>query len=148
MDTSTHTSSRRSFLTGSAATAAAFTIVEPQLVRGWGSEKLKIGLIGCGNRGTEAIYNTMVGAPHTELVAMADIFEDHLEGSLKTLKNRPEMQRYQDRIKVTPEMRFVGFDAYKKLIGSGVDIVFLATPPAWRPWSAARSGAAIRSTST
>ena len=133
MDTSTHTSSRRSFLTGSAATAAAFTIVEPQLVRGWGSEKLKIGLIGCGNRGTEAIYNTMVGAPHTELVAMADIFEDHLEGSLKTLKNRPEMQRYQDRIKVTPEMRFVGFDAYKKLIGSGVDIIFLATPPAWRP---------------
>ncbi|MGC9999790.1 MAG: Gfo/Idh/MocA family oxidoreductase [Bryobacteraceae bacterium] len=133
MDSSTHTSSRRSFLTGSAAAAAAFTIVEPELVRGWGSEKLKIGLIGCGNRGTEAIYNTMVGAPHTELVAMADIFEDHLEGSLKTLKNRPEMQRYQDRINVSPEMRFVGFDAYKKLIGSGVDIVFLATPPAWRP---------------
>ena len=133
MDTSTHTSSRRSFLTGSAATAAAFTIVEPQLVRGWGSEKLKVGLIGCGSRGTEAIYNTMVGDPRTELVAMADIFEDHLEGSLKKLKARPEMQPFQDRIKVTPEMRFVGFDAYKKLIGSGVDIVFLATPPAWRP---------------
>jgi predicted dehydrogenase len=75
----------------------------------------------------------MVGDPRTELVAMADIFEDHLEGSLKKLKARPEMQPFQDRIKVTPEMRFVGFDAYKKLIGSGVDIVFLATPPAWRP---------------
>jgi len=61
MDSSTPTPSRRSFLTGSAATAAAFTIVEPQLVRGWGSEKLKVGLIGCGSRGTEAIYNTMVG---------------------------------------------------------------------------------------
>ena len=133
MDSSTPTPSRRSFLTGSAATAAAFTIVEPQLVRGWGSEKLKVGLIGCGSRGTEAIYNTMVGDPRTELVAMADIFEDHLEGSLKKLKARPEMQPFQDRIKVTPEMRFVGFDAYKKLIGSGVDIVFLATPPAWRP---------------
>ena len=125
--------SRRSFLTGSAATAAAFTIVEPQLVRGWGSEKLKVGLVGCGNRGTEAIYNTMVGDPRTELVAMADIFEDHLEASLKNLKERPEMQPFQDRIKVAPDMHFVGFDAYKKLIASGVDIVFLATPPAWRP---------------
>ena len=134
MKSVTPTTSRRSFLTGTATAAtAAFTIVEPHLVRGWGDEKLKVGLIGCGGRGTEAVYNTMVGDPRTELVAMADIFEDHLEGSLKTLRERPEMQPYQDRIKVSPETRFVGFDAYKKLLASPIDIVFLATPPGWRP---------------
>src|SRR3974377_1621891 len=120
MNSSTQSTSRRSFLTGSTVAATAFTIVEPHLVRGWGDEKLKVGLIGCGGRGTEAIYNTMVGDPRTELVAMADIFEDHLEGSLKTLRTRPEMQPFQDRIKVSPETRFVGFDAYKKLLASGI----------------------------
>ncbi|MFZ5928617.1 MAG: Gfo/Idh/MocA family protein [Acidobacteriota bacterium] len=122
-----HTS-RRSFLAGPAA-GAAFTIVKPELVRGWGAEKLRIGLVGCGGRGTQAVENTMTADPAVELVAMADAFEDRLEGSLKRLRNLP----IQDRIKVDPEHRFVGFDAYAKLIKSGVDVVFLCTPPGWRP---------------
>lgn len=122
-----HTS-RRSFLAGPAA-GAAFTIVKPELVRGWGAEKLRIGLVGCGGRGTQAVENAMTADPAVELVAMADAFEDRLEGSLKRLRNLP----IQDRIKVDPEHRFVGFDSYAKLIKSGVDVVFLCTPPGWRP---------------
>jgi myo-inositol 2-dehydrogenase/D-chiro-inositol 1-dehydrogenase len=133
MDSLSNPTSRRSFLTGPAAAAAAFTIIKPELVKGWGADKLKIGLIGCGGRGTQAVADNMKGAPNTELVAMGDIFEDRLEGSLKDLRSREEMQPFQDRIKVTPENHFIGFDAYKKVLASGVDIIFLATPPGWRP---------------
>src|ERR1700742_5023539 len=120
--------SRRSFQ-GSAATAAtAFTIVKPELVRGAGNEKLKAGLVGAGGRGTQAVQNILTGCDNVELVAMADVFEDRLEGSLRQLKAlKPELA---DRVKVDAEHRFTGFDAYKKVIASGVEIVMLATYPA------------------
>ncbi len=123
---------RRSFLAAPAA-AAAYEMIRPGEARAAGGEKLKIGLIGCGGRGTQAVVDNMQGDGGTELVAMADLFEDHLEASLKKLRERPDMQAYQDRIQVSPEMRFTGFDAYKKLIAAPVDVVFLATPPGWRP---------------
>lgn len=130
--------SRRNFFqkTGSAATAAsAFLIVKPELVRGAGSEKLRAGLIGCGGRGTEAVVNMMTGTENVELVAMADLFEDKLEGSLRNLVNesKPSYAVLKDRVKVDAEHRFTGFDAFKKLIASDIDIVMLATPPGYRP---------------
>jgi predicted dehydrogenase len=121
---------RRSFLGKSAAGAATFTIVRPELVRGWGQAKLRAGLIGVGGRGTGAVRDLLTGNPNVEVVAMADIFEDHLEKNLARLKNMPEIA---DRVKVDPEHRFIGFDAYKKLIATDVDIVMLCTPPGWRP---------------
>jgi predicted dehydrogenase len=123
--------SRRSFLRNStiAGAASAFTIVKPELVRGAGKEKLKAGLIGCGGRGTEAVNNILTGCPNVEVVAMADAFEDHLEKSFAQLSQ----SKHADRFKVDPEHRFTGFDAYKKLIASDVDIVMLATPPGYRP---------------
>ncbi len=122
---------RRSFLTSATTAATAFTIVKPELVRGAGNEKLKAGLIGAGGRGTQAVENILTGCDNVELVAMADVFEDRLEGSLRRLKGlKPEIA---DRVKVDAEHRFTGFDAYKKVIGSGVDIVMLATYPAYRP---------------
>lgn len=124
-------SSRRSFLTSAVTGAAAFTIVKPELVRGAGNEKLKAGLVGAGARGTQAVQNILTGCDNVELVAIADVFEDRLEESLKKLKAlKPELA---DRVKVDPEHHFVGFDAYKKVIASGVDIVMLATYPAYRP---------------
>src|SRR5260370_940514 len=78
-------SSRRSFLTSAVTTATAFQIVKPELVRGAGDEKLKAGLIGAGSRGTTAVQNILPGCPNVELTAMADVFEDRLEGSLRTL---------------------------------------------------------------
>lgn len=121
--------SRRSFIAGPAAAATAFTIVKPELVRGWAPSTLKIGLVGCGGRGTQAVLDAFKGDPAVELVAMADAFEDKLEGSLKRLKSGPTAAR----VKVEPDMRFVGFDAYGKLLKTNVDVVFLATPPGWRP---------------
>ncbi len=124
--------SRRSFLRKSAvagAAASAFTIVKPEQLRGAGAEKMKAGLIGCGGRGTEAVNNILAACPNVELVAMGDAFEDRLEQSIRELSST----RNSSRIKVDAEHRFTGFDAYKKVIGSGVDIVMLATPPGYRP---------------
>ena len=118
--------SRRSVI---GAGTAAFTIVRPELVRGAGKEKLKAGLVGCGGRGTQAAQQFLEGSENVELVAMADVFEDKLEGSLRKLKSTP----VQASVKVDAEHRFTSFDAYRKLIASGVDIVMLCTPPGYRP---------------
>ena len=128
--------SRRSFLsrsTAAGAGAAAFTIVKPEMVRAVGPAKLKAGLVGCGGRGTEAAQQLLHGNPNVELVAMGDIFEDRLESSLKRIKGSTQYPNIADRVKVDPDRHFVGFDAYKKVIASDVDIVMLATPPGYRP---------------
>lgn len=127
---------RRSFLrksTIAGAGASAFTIIKPELVRGAGTEKLKAGLIGCGGRGTQAIENILTACPNVEVIAMADMFEDRLEGSLRVLKEQPRNAKIADRVKVDAEHRFTGFDGYKKVIASDIDIVMLATTPAYRP---------------
>ena len=73
MQDNTNSFSRRSMLG-----AGAFTY-RPGLVRGAGKEKLKAGLVGCGGRGTQAVVDMLTGNENVELVAMADVFEDHLE---------------------------------------------------------------------
>src|SRR5579863_9388827 len=75
--------SRRSLLAG----ASAFTIIKPHLVRGAGKEKLRAGIVGCGGRGTQAVADLLTGNENVELVAMADVFEDHLESSLANLRD-------------------------------------------------------------
>ncbi len=148
--------SRRSLLRRTAVGASAFTIVNPHLVRGAGKETLRAGLVGCGGRGTQAVVDSLTGNENIELVAMADVFEDHLEGSLKQLREPRYIGRHagitverngqqktmtaQDlvdsigpRIKVEPDHHFVGFDAYQKLLKSDIDIVMLTTPPGYRP---------------
>ena len=123
--------SRRSFLASSIGAATAFQIIKPELVRGQGKEKLKAGLIGCGGRGTQAMQNILTGCDNVEIVAMADVFEDRLEDSIRTTRAlKPELS---SRFKVDAEHRFVGFDAYKKVIASDVDIIMLAANPGYRP---------------
>lgn len=144
--------SRRSLLGG----ASAFTIVKPFQVRGAGKETLRAGLVGCGGRGTQAVVDMLTGNENVELVAMADIFEDHLESSLKRLADPKFLALHAGitverggqakqmtgeelaasilpRIKVDPDRRFTGFDGYKKLLASGIDVVMLTTPPGYRP---------------
>ena len=126
-----HVVSRRSLLTKSIAGATAFQIIRPELVRGMADAKLKAGLIGCGGRGTQAMENILTGCDNVEIVALADIFEDRMETSIrKTQGLKPELS---GRFKVDAEHHFVGFDAYKKLIASDIDIVMLAAHPAYRP---------------
>jgi len=136
MQTNITIPSRRSFLqkgTVAGAGASAFTILKPELVRGAGNERLKAGVVGCGGRGTQAVVDLLTGSQNVDVVAMADAFEDKLEGSLRRLRAHKESGKWGDRLKVDPEHRFVGFDAFKKLVNSGVDIVMLATPPGYRP---------------
>ncbi|MEP7366409.1 MAG: Gfo/Idh/MocA family oxidoreductase, partial [Acidobacteriota bacterium] len=121
--------SRRSLV----GAAAAFQIIRPELVRGQAPQKLRAGLVGVGGRGRQAVQDLLTGDPNVEVVALADAFEDQLEKNLKWLKEDSRNAQIAARVKVDPDKRFVGFDAYKKLIASDVDIVMLATPPGWRP---------------
>jgi predicted dehydrogenase len=89
---------------------------------------LKLALIGCGGRGTGAVFQAFDTGHPIKLVAMADAFEDRLEGSYK-----PIIEKYgKDKVDVPQERRFVGFDAYKKAIAEA-DVVILASPPGFRP---------------
>jgi predicted dehydrogenase len=127
--------SRRSFLrtsTAASAGATAFTILKPELVRGAGDGNLKAGLVGCGGRGTEAAQQFLHGNDNVELVAMGDIFEDHLEKSLNEMRTS-KYANVTDKIKVDPDHHFIGFDAYKKVLASDIDVVLIATPPGYRP---------------
>ena len=114
-----------------AAVAGAFTIIKPELLRGAGNEKLRAGLVGVGGRGRQAVVDLITGSENVEVVAMADLFEDQLEKNLAWAKQKEPA--IADRVKVAPDQRFVGFDAYKKLLASDIDIVMLCTPPGHRP---------------
>ncbi len=119
-------SNRREFIkTGSVATLAAAAAVPS--VRAAGDDKLKVGLIGCGGRGSGAIRQSLGADPSVVVHAIGDVFEPkvtYLESELK--------KQYSDRIDIK-ERAFTGLDAYKQVIDSGIDIVLLATPPGFRP---------------
>ena len=126
--------SRREFLkhTGmSVATtglaASVTSLAKP--VHAQGSASLKIGLVGCGGRGSGAAAQALRADPNTELVAVADVFESQATRSLKNLKAADDIGK---RISVTPENIFVGLDAYKSVIEMS-DVVLLCTPPGFRP---------------
>ena len=120
------TISRRQFI-GSSAVATALGAVPH--VHAAGSDVLRVGLIGCGGRGTGAASQALRADPAVKLVAMGDAFEDRLGQSLDTLSKDKEIAA---KIDVPLERRFVGFDAYKQVIAS-VDVVLLCTPPHFRP---------------
>lgn len=92
------------------------------------SNTLRVGLIGCGNRGTAAAGEAINADPNVVLVAMADAFDDRLQSSLATLK-----EKYKEKVQVPKEHQFVGLDAYQKLIDTDVDVVLLVAPTAFRP---------------
>ena len=121
------TISRRQFI-GSSAAATGLGAVPHAYAAG--SDVLRVGLIGCGGRGTGAASQALRADPAVKLVAMGDAFEDRLGQSLDTLTKDEEIAA---KIDVPPGRRFVGFDAYKQVIASGVDVVLLCTPPHFRP---------------
>jgi len=131
--------SRRTFLKSSAALAAGAAALRPGYAAG--AERLRLGLIGCGGRGTRAAVQALTSTnTPVQLVAMGDVFRDMLDQSMKML-SRGAKSRYDnrdfgalaDRLDVPAERQFVGFDAYKKVLASDVNVVILATPPAFRP---------------
>src|SRR5438067_10558172 len=116
--------SRRDFVKTSTSTAAL--LAAPLVYAAGQDQTISVGLIGCGGRGTGAAENCLESSQNVKLVAMADMFKDRLDGSRKNLSKR-------DGYKVTDDNVFTGFDAYKKVLDTGVDMVILATPPGFRP---------------
>ncbi|QHT70649.1 Gfo/Idh/MocA family oxidoreductase [Rhodocytophaga rosea] len=124
--------SRRTFLkaTGTAVLANAIALNLSMPTHGLAANKtaLKVGLIGCGGRGTGAATQALKADPDVVLTAMADVFPDRLEESYQAL-----FKIFPKKLKINKGNKFVGFDAYKKVIESDVDVVLLATPPSFRP---------------
>jgi predicted dehydrogenase len=123
---------RRQFLqnTGYAVLGAS---VAPGLVGaqpgGGTSALLRVGLIGCGGRGTGAAAQALAADPNTRLVAMSDGFADRIERSLAALRNQ---ETVADRVDVPASRQFAGFDGYHGVIAES-DVALLATPPHFRP---------------
>ena len=135
--TQNNTSSRRDFLKASTATVVGTTLaVELSTianVHAVGSDVIRVGLIGCGSlhggRGRGAAENCVNAGSNVKLYAMADLFKDHLEYTRGYLKKLGP-----DKIDVSEDRCFVGWDAYQQLLGlKEVDAVILATPPGFRP---------------
>jgi predicted dehydrogenase len=136
--------SRRNFL-GKAATVGAAGIVVPSLITGcsrdtksrkvipgvsWVDQApdgpvLKAGLIGCGGRGKGAAVQFINAGPNLQITALGDTFKDRLEDARATIKKEGQ--------EIADDKCFIGFDAYQKVIDSGVDVVILTTPPFFRP---------------
>jgi len=93
---------------------------------------IKIGLVGCGGRGTGAASQALEAGPDVRLVAMGDAFGDRLEKSLNSLEGMLHDSGVAKRIDVPLERRFVGIDAYRHVI-EACDVVLLCTPPHFRP---------------
>ena len=99
---------------------------------GAGSDEIRIGLVGCGGRGTGAVRNILEGSKiaNIKLVAMGDLFKDRVDESLKNLQKRDISA---DKLAVTPDKMFAGFDAYKNVIATDCNYVIFASPPGFRP---------------
>ncbi len=122
---------RREFLRTSAVLAGGAAVGQlaiEQSAHAAGSDVIRVGLIGCGGRGTEAATNAMNAGKDIRLVAMADIFDERLKASRDKLKKAKP-----DQVEVKDERCFVGFDAYEKLIASGVDVVLIAAASHFHP---------------
>jgi len=128
------TQPRRGFVTAQGVIVAAGSLAAAvdlaRSAHAAGSDTIKLGFVGCGNRGTGACREALLTKGPVKLAAVGDLFAEKLEFSLKNLQKYPELKV---RIDVPPERRFVGFDAYQKVIDSGVDLVLLTTPPHFRP---------------
>ena len=123
--------SRRVFLkTSTAGVGAAIggSLALARSVHAAGSDTLKIGMIGCGPRGTGAAVNALNADENAKLVTMADMFPEILQASRLNVKNIKGGQ-----VAVDDEHCFTGFDAYKRVIESGVDVVLIALPTHFHP---------------
>lgn len=127
---------RRDFLKQSTIAAVGATLLSQAVpVHGayaGGDDLIRVGLIGCGGRGTGAAAQALSTAGNVKLVAMGDAFADRIQSSIAGIQSEGG-EKVVSRMDVPAERQFVGFDAYQKVINAGVDLVILATPPGFRP---------------
>jgi predicted dehydrogenase len=120
---------RRDFLKKTGAAAGAMAVGFPAIISGQSvTNALKIGVVGCGGRGTGAAAQALNANVNNELTAVADIDEAIVERSANRLR---ASEKFGTRVKI--DNAFFGLDAYDKVINSGVDVILLATPPGFRP---------------
>ena len=125
---------RRDFIKSSAVISGALatSLPFPHIASGAPrSDKLKIGWVGCGGRGTGAANQALDADSNLEMWAMGDIFQDKIDSGLESL--RKVQGKTPEKINVPKERQFTGLDAYQKVIDSGVDVVLLTTSPGFRP---------------
>jgi len=125
--------SRRDFIRASSLLVAGGAVTGPLSIsrsaHAAGRQQLRIGLVGCGRAGGDAVSRALENAGGSvTLVAMADAFGDRLQASLRQLKSR-----CSGKLDVPRERRFVGLQAYRQLLALELELVVLATPPAFRP---------------
>ncbi|MBN2271585.1 MAG: twin-arginine translocation signal domain-containing protein, partial [Sedimentisphaerales bacterium] len=114
---------RRDFVKASAAIGAGVLAGGTSRMYAAGSDKIRLGLIGCGGRGRHDGSNCLNAATNVELAAMGDLFKDQLDSARNMFqKNLP------DKVKLTDDTCFAGWDAFKKVLACDVDIVILTTP--------------------
>lgn len=125
---------RRNFVAASGAALAAATL--PRRAFGIGrpdADPIRIGVIGCGGRGTGAVRNALTASENVSLVAIGDLFPDHLaEAQANFAKAANDNADFAAKYRVTDDHCFTGFDAFRKVLSTDVDLVILATPPAFR----------------
>lgn len=134
--TKTHPETRRDFLKDSAGAAliggAALSLGGLPAVHAAGSDIIRIGLVGCGGRGGGAALDALSADKGVQLVALGDLFADHLQQKRASLQHELKGRGIAaEQFAVTEERCFVGFDAYKQVINC-VDVVLLAEPPHFR----------------
>ena len=121
--------SRRDVLKAGVAVSAGVAALPSRRMYAAGSDTMRVAMIGCGDRGTKDAIDCLKSAKGVEMIAMAEIFQDRIDGSLAKMRKACPGQ-----VKVTPETTFLGFDAYKKVMAmKDVDMVMLLTPPGFRP---------------
>ena len=122
--------SRRDFIKTAAAAAIGTTLAGREIHGAFaqGSDAIRIGLIGCGGRGTGAVMDALAGSQGVTLVAMGDAFKDRLDESRAQLR-----KQHGAKIAVTDDKTFVGFDAFQKVLATDANYIILATPPGFRP---------------
>ncbi len=143
MEQQTNLPGRRRFIKDAAAIAALGAVGTGMLLKSCGDGRpkavvpvfkdqapdgkvLKAGLIGCGGRGTGAAINFLDAGPNLEVVALGDVMQERLDRCRRQLKERRNVE-------IADEKCFTGFEAYQKVIDSGVDVILEATPPYFRP---------------
>jgi predicted dehydrogenase len=124
----TNTASRRDFIKASAVVGLTATLAGRERLFAQGSDKLRVGVVGCGWRGTGAAEDCVKSSENVEIAAMGDLFQDQLDWSLAKLSRKVD-----DKVTVTEDTTFTGFDAYKKVLACDIDMVVLATAPQFRP---------------
>jgi predicted dehydrogenase len=123
-----HKLSRRDFIRNSTAMGMAAVLSGTGRLHAAGSDKIRVGLIGCGERGAYDASNCLNSSQNVELVAMGDLLKERLEKSLAGLR-----EGLGEKVKVSEDSCFVGFDACEKVLACDIDLVMLIEPPHFRP---------------